>query len=267
MRAVSIAILCAATLGVAAPAWGQRVSLGERVAALEARAGDNSATLQLLEQVNQLQAEVRTLRGQLEEMQHAQEQARESSRVQYLDLDGRLERLEGGNAPAADARLPVAVPAAPARDSDARIEERAPSVHGDAGLLANGADEADAYRSAFALLQNGKYLEASRAFTTFLERWPAGVYAPNAIYWLGESYYVTQNYAFALEQFQALRQSFPTHDKASGALLKIGMAHQGLRELDRAEADYQAVIADYPGSNVARIANDRLRALRLQRLN
>lgn len=263
MRILGIALACAATLMVAAPASAQRTSLGERVAALEARAGDNSATVQLLEQVNQLQAEVRALRGQLEELQHNQEKARETARVQYLDLDGRLERLEGGSGGGSDAELPVAVPPRP----DAASSERPPSVHGDPGLLAQGADEADAYRAAFALLQGGKYVDASRAFAAFLERWPSGVYAPNAMYWLGESYYVTQNYAFALEQFQALRQSFPTHDKASGALLKIAMAHQGLKQLDRAETDFQAVIDDYPGSDVARIASDRLRALRLQRLN
>src|SRR5690606_41944752 len=56
-----------------------------------------------------------------------------------------------------------------------------------------------------------------------------GAYAPNARYWLGESYYVTQNYDLALEQFQLLYQRYPDHDKAPGALLKIGLSQYGLR--------------------------------------
>lgn len=262
MRIALIATLSAAALMVAAPASAQRASLADRVAALEARSNDTSANMALLQQVNQLTEELRSLRAQLEELQHAQEQARDTARVQYLDLDGRVERLEGG-APASSTPAVstprAAAPAAPV--------ERPPTVHGDAGSLAQSADEAGAYRAAFALLQNGQYAEASRAFDAFLQRWPSGTYAPNAVYWLGESYYVTQNYAFALEQFQALRQQWPTHDKASGALLKAGMAHQGLRQMVQAERDYRAVIADYPGSDVARIAGDRLRALRLQQVN
>lgn len=259
MRIGLMATLCAAALMVAAPAYAQRASLADRVAALEARGNDTSANMALLQQVEQLSEEVKSLRAQLEELQHAQEQARDTARVQYLDLDGRVERLEGGAAPAASS---TAAPAAPRAAAPVRTE-RPPSVHGDAGTLAQSADEAGAYRAAFALLQGGQYAEASRAFDAFLKRWPSGVYAPNAVYWLGESYYVTQNYAFALEQFRALRQQWPTHDKASGALLKSGMAHQGLRQLDEAERDYRAVIANYPGTDVARIASDRLRALRL----
>ena len=41
-------------------------------------------------------AEVQALRGQIEELQQQLEQAKQGQRSQYLDLDGRLNRLEGG---------------------------------------------------------------------------------------------------------------------------------------------------------------------------
>lgn len=267
MRILLIATLCAATLVVAAPVSAQRASLADRVAALEAHGSDNSATLDLLNRVNQLTAEVQALRAQVEELQHAQEQARDTSRVQYLDLDGRLERLEGGApaaAPAANTAPAATRPATAPRPAPAAVP--AADARADSGTLPQGTDEAGAYRVAFGLLQAGRYADASRAFNEFLARWPSGAYAANALYWLGESYYVTQNYAFALEQFQAVRQRYPQHDKAAGALLKTGMAHHGLRQLDQAERDYRAVVEQYPGSDVARIADERLRALQLQRL-
>ena len=90
------------------------------------------------------------------------------------------------------------------------------------------------------------------------------MYAPNARYWLGESYYATQNYTLAQQQFRALLDRYPTHDKASGALLKIGLSQYGLRQLDVAQETLRQVIQQYPGTDAARTADDRLRAIALQ---
>src|SRR5690606_38043506 len=90
-----------------------------------------------------------------------------------------------------------------------------------------------------------------------------GAYAPNARYWLGESYYVTQNYDLALEQFQLLYQRYPDHDKAPGALLKIGLSQYGLKQMDQARATLTEVTEKYPGSDAARTAEDRLHAIAL----
>ena len=87
--------------------------------------------------------------------------------------------------------------------------------------------------------------------------------APNALYWLGESYYVTQNYALAGDQFRTLLDRYPTHDKAPGALLKLGLVQLGLRQDGQAAAILRQVVQRYPGTDVARIADDRLRSISL----
>ena len=127
-------------------------------------------------------------------------------------------------------------------------------------------DERSAYNSAFDSLKAGRYAESARMFQAFLDVHPSGAYAPNAMYWLGESYYVTQNYALAQDQFQGLLDRYPTHDKAAGALLKVGLCQYGLRQLDAAEATLAKVLARYPGSEAARTADDRLRAIQLSRV-
>ena len=110
-RQIAIGVLAAA-LVAAAPAFAQRASLADRVALLEQQAANNQGNVDLLNQVTALKSEVASLRAQLEELQHQNEQSRQSSRSQYLDLDGRLNRLEGGAVPAA--------PASPARPSAKR---------------------------------------------------------------------------------------------------------------------------------------------------
>ncbi|RFP62572.1 tol-pal system protein YbgF [Luteimonas weifangensis] len=256
-------MLGALSLATALPATAQRASLAERVAALEQQAANHQGNVDLLNQVTALKAEVQALRAQLEELQHQQQQWRDSSRNQYLDLDGRLNRLEGGAPPATPAAAPATTPAAakPVTGS-----ERPPAVHGDAGTLARGEGERAAYEAAFEVLKAGRYADSAQAFQDFLQRYPGGAWAPNALYWLGESYYVTQNYALAQQQFQALLDRYPTHDKAPGALLKVGLSQYGLRQLEAAEATLAQVLQRYPGTDAARTADDRLHAIRLNAL-
>lgn len=250
----------AAALAAAAPAFAQRVSLADRVAALEQQAANNQGNVDLLNQVTQLRSEVQALRAQIEELQQQNEQLKQSGRNQYLDLDGRLNRLEGNVpiAPATTTAPAPSVPAATARDS-------APVVYGDAGKLAQGADERSAYNAAFDVLKAGRYAESARMFQDFLQAYPNGAYAPNALYWLGQSYYVTGNFELALEQFQTLVGRYPTHDKATDGLLKVGLSQYSLKQFDAAERTLGEVSARYPGTQIARDAEDRLNRLQAER--
>lgn len=261
MRTGLSMMVLAAMLLASPSAFAQRASLADRVAALEQRAASDNGATALVNQISQLRAEAQELRGQIEQLQQQLEQAKQGQRSQYLDLDGRLNRLEGGaGAPASASAPPVAAapgqPAAPA----AANPSRAPVAS-----LPVDADERSGYTHAFDALNGGDYAESARRFRDFLGRYPSGQYAPNAMYWLGESYYVTQNYALAGEQFQGLLDRYPQHDKAAGALLKLGLSQYGLKQYDAAEETLRMVIRRYPGSDVARTADDRLRALELLR--
>ena len=186
MTRIQSVLLPALLLFVCAPAFAQRASLAERVAALEQQAANNQGNVDLLNQVTALKNEVQSLRAQLEDLQHETAQARQTNHDQYLDLDGRLNRLEGGTAPAIPAAATPARPAV-AKPAEPLPGDTAPAIHGDAGALAKGADERSQYDAAFDTLRAGDYAESARRFQAFLEHYPDGVYAPNARYWLGES--------------------------------------------------------------------------------
>lgn len=253
-------LVVAAALVAAAPAHAQRQSLADRVGALEQQVQNNQANTDMLNQLQQLRSGMQALQATVEQLQHENEQLKQRSRDQYLDLDGRLNRLEGGAEQAPAPAVPAPSAASPA------AAEKPPTVRGDAGAVAAAGDERSAYNVAFDALKAGKYDESARLFQGFLEQYPSGVYAPNALYWLGESYYVTQNYALAADQFRALLAQYPTHDKAAGALLKLGLCDYGQGKLPEAERTLAEVVAKYPGTDVARTADDRLRAIQLGRL-
>lgn len=271
MRGSFVSIVFAAALVAAEPASAQRASLADRVAVLEQRAADNQGNVDLLNQLTQLRTEVQALRAQIEELQQQNEQLKSSGRSQYLDLDGRLNRLEGAGVvpPATTGQAPAGNPS-PAAAAAAAVpvpRDTPPRIHGDRGLVANTADERGAYEAAFDALKTGRYADSAQLFQSFLQTYPEGAYAPNARYWLGESYYVTQNYELAREQFQALINRYPTHDKTPGALLKVGLSQYGLRDLDGAEATLAKVASQYPGTDAARTAEDRLHAIQIARVS
>ena len=266
MKTLHLAIALSAAALVAAapfqPASAQRQSLADRVAALEQQAAGNQVSVDLLNQVTQLRSEIQALRSQNEELQHQLEQLKEGGKAQYLDIDGRLNRLEGGAPAASSPAAPSTLPAPP----PAAATEPEPAVYGDPGTIAQGADERSAYDAAFDVLKSGRYAESAQQFQAFLDAFPNGTYAPNALYWLGESYYVTQNYELALQQFQTLLGRYPTHDKAPGALLKVGLSQYGMKDMDAAEATLTEVTTRYPGTDAARTADDRLRAIQFARI-
>ena len=256
MRIATAFVMSVAMLGASPLAFAQRASLADRVAALEQRAAGDQGATELVNQMTQLRSEVQALRGQIEELQQQLEQAKQGQRSQYLDLDGRLNRLEGG-APTPSSSVPPSPPATPVASSGGvTLSEPV------AGAMA-GMDERSAYNFAFEALKGGDYVESSRRFRDFIGAFPGGQYAPNALYWLGESYYVTQNYALAGDQFRSLLGRFPTHDKAPGALLKLGLSQYGMKQYADADATLRQVLQRYPYSDVARTADDRLRAMQI----
>lgn len=260
----------AAALVAAAAVSAQRASLSERVERLEGQVAAQSntqANMEMLNRLNALQQEVSSLRGLVEQLQNENEQLKQRAREQYIDLDSRLAKLEGGMAadPAADhpsaagAEDPVV-----AGGSNTTVARPAPPASDAGAPVADPASERQLYDSAFQSLGDGDYAEASRRFQDYLETYPAGALAPNAWYWLGESYYVTQNYEVALAAFQSLMQGFPASNKAPDAQLKLGYCQFELGQAAEGERTLQDVIARFPDSDAARLAQSRLRSLALE---
>ena len=241
-------------LVLATPVFAQRQSLAERVAAIEQKQAEDPARLELVQQVNVLREEVRQLRGEIEELRNADAQARESSRNQYLDLDGRITRLEGGT-PAESTVEPANKESvkAPAKESQAPVVEAAPEPV----AATTGNDKAD-YDASMKMLKAGQYVASARGFRAFLSAYPKSDLAPNAQYWLGESYYATGNYPLAAEQFKAMAAAHPTHNKAGGALLKLGMSQAEMKQMTQAKATWKQVVQKYAGSDAAKQAQAKL---------
>lgn len=275
---LSLLMVVLGALGASQAAAQGELTLSERVERLERQAGSEGggATADLLIRLRQLEDEVRELRGLVEQQQHEIESFKARQRDQYLDLDRRLQSLSngrddrrgGGNdgnagpdgnleerrsetrEPAGDPPVgPNAVP------EQAAAESRQP--------VADAGARQDMYDAAFSKLRDSEYAAAAEAFQAFLDEYPDGPLADNAQYWLGESYYVTGNYDIALNAFQAVLNQFPQSRKAPDAMLKLGFCYYELEQWDEARETLEQVRERYPDSSVARLAQNRLRMMRI----
>jgi tol-pal system protein YbgF len=270
---VAGAIASAALFAFPATAQDTRLSLADRVSRLEQQSQAQSGTTSLVNQVNDLQQQLSQLQGQIEELQHQNQQLQDSQKAQYADIDSRLGRIEKGGAsqgqqPAASATTPSpSAPAAAAPTAAQAAAANAPATPTNAPGPAASTDQQAAYDAAFKSLRAGDYVSASRGFRDFLVKYPDSPLAPNAYYWLGESYYVTMNYPVAIEAFQRLVKQYPQSDKVSDGLLKVGYCQIELKQQDAAIATLKQVSAKYPGTKAAGLAQERLRRLQRQTAN
>ena len=265
IRSIGVALLA---VSLATPAFAQRLSLAERVSRLEAENASQTssagqANVELLNRVTQMQSEVQALRNQVEQLQNENAQLKQQAKDQYIDLDSRLQRMEaGGVASGAAAPLPSSAASNPPPRTAPAAGSRPPSPNA-MDVDTRALNGQGAYDIALAALRQGNYVESARSFQSFLADYPNAPLAANAWYWLGESYYATQNYPIALRSFDTLLSSFPDSPKAPDAMLKKGYCQIEMGDAGAGRQTLNRVINEFPGSDAARLATSRLRALSL----
>lgn len=211
----------------------------------------NIGVVELLRQIDQLNAEIAKLRGQLEVLGNQNDQTAKRQRDFYLDLDSRLKRLEGTASPSA-AAPPAAAAQTPAPAPSAA---RAPTRE-------EQAREIKAYDAASGLFRRNDFASAIEAFRAFLKDYPQSPLAPNAEYWIGISYANLKDYRNALAAQEGLLARHPQSPKAPDALLAIAAIQAEQGDAGSARNTLEDIIARFPGSEAAGKARTRLAALR-----
>jgi tol-pal system protein YbgF len=273
--------IAAGLLALPAVALSQNnATLEQRVAKME-RMLESGTLLKLLQSVEELKAEVRDLRGQLEQQQFALSQMTDRQRELYLDVDRRMQRMEAGGAAigaaaagsAATTTAPPTGTATPPVSAASAASTTAPTgaaAAGAAAQVSNAPASADpvkeqqAYQAAFNLLKAGRYDQAAKSFQTFLDEYPNGKFTDNAQYWLGESYYVTRGFDSALREFTKLVNEHPDSQKLTHAQLKIGYIYDELGQKDKAREVLTGLVKNHPQSTAAGLASKRLERMRSQ---
>jgi len=228
---------CATTPPEQDPVVQRLTELDGRLLRIE-RILSNQSLLEQAQRMDALTNDVRTLRGQIEQLQHSLDTGRAQQRDQFADLDHRLQALETRSATAP----PAPTPSAPVTADD----------------------DAAAYKKAFDLLKEGKYEESTTSFNQFIRAYPQSALLDNAHYWLGEARYVGKDFNAALRSFKVVVEKFPDSRKLPDAWLKIGYCQYELKNWKEARDALKKVTQIAGDTPIAKLAEQRLAKLQAE---
>jgi tol-pal system protein YbgF len=198
--------------------------------------------LELANQIEAVRGDVAKLRGQIEVLSHASETGEKRQRDFYLDLDGRLRKVEGTvvelQAKAAAAAAVVAPPPVPKIDPMA---------------------ETRVYEDALNLFKASKYKEAQQAFQNFLRDYPAGSLAPSAQFWLANTYYAQHDCKSSIDAHNLVVTQHPESNKAPDSMLAIATCQQEMKDTKGARKTLEKLVTVYSKSPAAESARQRLK--------
>lgn len=237
-----------------ADALDRRLEAVERVVA-------NQSLLEIMRRMDALQSELNQIRGEVEELRHEVDSARQRQRDLYLDLDRRLRALElGGTVATPTATQPSAGSATSDEPEPAMAK---PTTSGERPRPE--VDDRTAYQAAFEILKEGRFVEAREAYAGFLADYPDSPLGDNAQYWFGETFYVMQEHQRAIQEFRKVLDEHQGSDKSPDALLKIGFSQYELERWDDARATLQSLVQQLQGKQGAETYVD-LAQRRLERM-
>ncbi|MGN8101834.1 tol-pal system protein YbgF [uncultured Pseudomonas sp.] len=216
-----------------------------------------SAQGELFNQLQRMQDQLAQQQGAIEVLQNQVNQLKQEGLERYQDLD---RRIGAGVAPAAtpDNSSTGGAPSAAAGGAAAGAAAAAPAASSEPG---DPAKEKLYYDAAFDLIKAKDFDKASQAFTAFLRKYPNSQYAGNAQYWLGEVNLAKGDLQAAGQAFAKVSQLYPKHAKVPDSLYKLADVERRLGHTDKVKGILQQVVAQYPGTSAAQLAQRDLQRL------
>lgn len=223
---------------------------GAEAAALAGTA-DAGALASLEVRLSQIEAQQRSLIGQVERLNHDVQQMQVRLDRALADADQRFQQIEQGGA------VTGSVGASDVLYAEDVTSQVAPGPRAagtqtlgtlPAGGASRGSDPANIlYDDAFSDIREAKYDAAEDKLKRFMAMYPSHALAANAQYWLAETYYVRGNYQQAARLFAQGYQDYPKGSKAPDSLLKLGLSLAHLGKKEDACLSFAQLKKEYPG--------------------
>ena len=259
-------------------------SQGISLDAAQTQSSSNSDALSLLlEQNQQLRAELQALRGIVEEQGFELRKLQRDALNRYTSNDERLTALEGG-APASSS-LPTQAPLSPSISNSQRDVSSSVSNTNNAVTARESVDdfvgersslnnlqtsnrrgslqpavlsEQQLYQMAYDSVINSDFERSIAEFDQYMSVYPSGRFVTNAHYWKGQAYLYLERYGEAKESYEIILNRYEDSAKLADAMYGLGLAYQGLGNVTQARQLLNEIKRRFPNTGVANLADTKL---------
>ncbi|MDB3992942.1 tol-pal system protein YbgF [Gammaproteobacteria bacterium] len=271
-----------------APAQGasvvesQAITLGnerERAPDRPPQSNNNDALSLLLEQNQQLRAELQALRGLVEEQGFEIRKMQRDSLNRYTNVDDRLSGLELGGGlntlvrnpdriePSESEEPPLTTPTQDINNNGLNELILTPQETGMVSELARTSrgtlrpavlSEQQLYQMAYDSVINSNFERAIAEFDQYMNIYPEGRFVTNAYYWKGQAYLYLNRYMEAKDSYEVILNEFEDSAKLPDAMYGLGLSYQGLENITQARQLFNEIKRRYPNTGVANLADTKL---------
>jgi len=116
------------------------------------------------------------------------------------------------------------------------------------------------YELSLQQFRRGSLATARLGFREFLRVFPTHERAPDALFYVGETF-AGESADSAAAVYQQVVKTYPNSSRAPSALYKLGLLAEARSDKAAARTYYARVIAGYPRSDEANLARDKLQRL------
>ena len=142
-------------------------------------------------------------------------------------------------------------PLAPAQRTVSASPVVIPGPPGTPALVPLSAQPLDDFDQGVSFYKQGQYADSETRLVAFLQKNPRDKLVPDAIFYLGESYYQRQRTREAAEQFLKISTDYSKSTRAPDALVRLGMSLNSMGAKEQACATFGEVSRKYPGAAAA----------------
>lgn len=145
------------------------------------------------------------------------------------------------------------------KDLDSRLVKIEQSIQEEKKIAAEKEEQENkAYQDGLDKFKDNKIKEASWAFSSFIQKYPSSPKIPNALFWLGNSFYALGSCEKAIQPHERLIKQYPSFDKNGDTMLVMASCYQELNKEKLTKETLENIIREYPNTEPAKEAKSRL---------
>jgi tol-pal system protein YbgF len=174
----------------------------------------------------------------------------------YSRSDSSLVTIDSLNAQIQDLQRKISVSNQKVQDLEVMLKNKQldPSATSVKGL------PSDMFQAAYSDFSVGRYELAIAGFESFLAQYASNELAPQAQYYLAESYYAQKKYEKALAEYKKTAKNYPrSKDIVVAANLKTALTYEALGNKQEAIDMYGQILKNYPQSSESLTAREKIR--------